>query len=466
MRRSCREPEDGRPPPRPLTPAACPAPSAVSAWPSLMPVARFLWGVSTSSYQVEGAAENDWTEWERHQRLKVRNERCGEASGHRARWRSDFGLLPSLGANAYRFSVERSAVEPEPGFFSEEALRAERDRVEALARLGIEPVATLHHYTHPRWFWARDGWENPESVASFRRYAAVVADALGPRVRLWVTLNEPIVFLLGGYLGGLIPPGHRNFARAARALEHLLAAHVEAAGVLREKIPGCRVGIAHNMLDFAPDRRASAFDRRLARAGERLYNLALLEAMVTGRMDWSFPGEGRARFAAPGFPASNAFVGVNYYSRVHIRFRGVPGAVGEFVYRDPEARGLTDMGWEIHPQGFDRVLRLAEGAGRPILVTENGIATRNDGLRRDFLREHALVLAHRLEAGSPIEGYFYWSLIDNFEWLEGFRPRFGLFEVDYATFARRRRPSADLFAELGRRFTGEAGAGSSFGART
>ena len=417
----------------------------------------FLWGVATSSYQIEGAAENDWTEWERQERLRVPSERCGEAAGHRARWRADLGLLPSLGANAYRFSVERSAVEPEPGLFSDEALGLERQRVDALVRLGIEPVATLHHYTHPRWFWAQGGWEAPESVAAFRRYAAVVADALGARVRLWVTLNEPIVFLLGGYLGGLIPPGQRSFASAARALEHLLAAHCEAASVLKEKIPGCRVGIAHNMLDFAPDRRSSTFDRRLAQAGERLYNLALLEAMATGRMDWSFPGQGRVRIDAPGFPASNDFVGVNYYSRVHIRFRGVPGAVGEFVYRDPEARGLTDTGWEIHPQGFDRILRQAEEAGRPILVTENGIATRDDRVRRDFLREHALVLAHRLEAGAPIEGYFYWSLIDNFEWLEGIRPRFGLFEVDYATFTRRRRPSADLFGELGRRFTARAG---------
>jgi beta-glucosidase len=425
----------------------------------------FLWGVSTSSYQVEGAAENDWTEWERQERLKVRGQRCGQASGHRERWRADFALLPSLGANSYRFSVERSAIEPEPGFFSEDALRAERDRVDSLGRLGIEPVVTLHHFTHPQWFWARGGWENPDSVAAFRRYAAVVADALGARARIWVTLNEPIVFLLGGYIGGLIPPGHRSFAAAARALEHLLRAHIEAAAVLKERIPGCHVGIAHNMLDFAPDRRESALDRRLARAGERLYNLALLEAMATGRMDWSFPGEGRARIEVPGFPASNDFVGVNYYSRVHIRFRGVPGAVGQFLYRDPESRGLTDTGWEIHPQGFDRVLRQAGEAGRPILVTENGIATQNDGLRRDFLREHALVLAHRLEAGAPIRGYFYWSLIDNFEWLEGFRPRFGLFEVDYATFARRRRPSADVFAELGRRFTAPASEESSSAAR-
>ncbi len=426
----------------------------------------FLWGVATSSYQVEGAAENDWTDWESRERLKAREERCGQASGHRDRWRADFSLLPSLAANAYRLSIERSAIEPAPGFFSDEALRLERDRVDALARLGVEPVVTLHHYTHPRWFWAQGGWDDPGSVAAFRRYAGVVADALGPRVRLWVTLNEPIVFLLGGYLGGLIPPGHRSFAAAARALGHLLRAHVEAVAVLREKAPGRRIGIAHNMLDFAPDRRNSALDRRLASAGERLYNLALLEAMTTGRMDWSFPGEGRARIDVPDFPSANDFVGVNYYSRVHIRFRGVPGAVGQFLYRDPETRGLTDTGWEIHPQGFDRVLRQAETAGRPIVVTENGIATANDGLRRDFLREHALVLAHRLAAGAPIRGYFYWSLLDNFEWLEGFRPRFGLYEVDYATFARRRRPSADLFAELGRRFTAEAGAESSFAART
>jgi beta-glucosidase len=420
----------------------------------------FLWGVATSSYQIEGASENDWTQWERQERLKARGERCGEAAGHRSRWRADFDLLPTLGANAYRLSVERSAVEPEPGFFSDEALRLERDRVDSLARLGVEPVVTLHHYTHPTWFWAQGGWESPESVAGFRRYAAVVADALGPRVRLWVTLNEPIVFLLGGYLGGLIPPGLKSFASAARALEHLLHAHVEAADVLVAKSPGSRIGIAHNMLEFAPDRRGSALDRRLAKHGERLYNLALLEAIATGDMDWSFPGQGRARFRVAGFPAANHFVGVNYYSRVHIRFRGVLGAVGQFLYRDPESRGLTDMGWEIHPQGFDGVLRQAETVGLPVIVTENGIATRDDRLRRDFLREHALVLAHRRAAGARIDGYFHWSLIDNFEWLEGFRPRFGLFEVDYATFARRRRPSADLFAELGRQFTAEADGGS------
>jgi beta-glucosidase len=424
---------------------------------------KFLWGVATSSYQIEGAAANDWTEWEREERLKVRGERCGPASGHRDRWRSDFDLLPALGANAYRYSIERSAVEPEPGVFSEEALRLERERVDALARLGIEPVVTLHHFTHPSWFQARGGWENPASVPGFRRYAGAVADALGPSVRTWVTLNEPIVFLLGGYIAGVMPPGRSSFSRAARALEHLLSAHVEAAGALAERSAGCRIGISHNMLDFAPDRRTNRLDRRLAAYGERLYNLALLEALATGEMDWRFPGKGRARFRVPGLIAANHFVGVNYYSRVHIRFRVTPGAIGQFLYRDPESRGLTDMGWEIHPEGFGRVLRQAEAVGLPVIVTENGIATGDDRIRCDFLRDHVRVLAERIAAGARIEGYFYWSLIDNFEWLEGFRPRFGLVDVDYATFARRPRPSAELFARLGRQFTG-AGGGESFAA--
>jgi beta-glucosidase len=416
------------------------------------PFPGFLWGVATSAYQVEGAPDNDWTEWESAGRLKAQADRVGAGSGHRERWASDFGLLPTISANAYRFSLERSRIEPEPGRFSERALAFEAERVAALVRMGVEPCVTLHHYTNPRWFHAAGGWEAAGSVAGFRRYAEEVGAALGSRVRLWVTLNEPVVFVLGGYLGGEIPPGRRGFASAASAFENLLRAHAEAAAVLREASPGARIGIAHNMLEFTPDRGAHALDRRLAREGDRLYNLALLEAIATGELDWSFPGQGRIRRRIDGFAGSHDYVGVNYYSRVHIRFRGLPGAIGEFFYRDPAARGLTDTGWEIRPEGFDHSLRQAERVGLPMLVTENGIATRDDRRRADFLREHALVLAHRRAAGARIDGYFYWSLLDNFEWLEGFRPRFGLFGVDYATMTRSRRPSADVFARLGREF--------------
>jgi beta-glucosidase len=424
-----------------------------------MGLPEFLWGVATSAYQVEGAPDNDWTEWERLERLKVRGTRCGRGAGHLERWRSDFALLPTLGANAYRYSLERSRIEPEPGKFREDMLAVERERAATLLRMGIEPCVTLNHYTHPRWFWARGGWEDPACVEGFRKFTEAAAAALGPRVKLWVTLNEPVVLLLGGYLGGEIPPGKRGFRAAARAFENMLRAHVEAAAAIRERVPESRIGIAHNMLEFAPDRRDRMLDRRLAHAGDRLYNLALLQAVATGDLDWWFPGEGRIRTRIAGLPAANDYVGVNYYSRVHIRFRGRPGKVGEFFYRDTTGQGLTDTGWEVHPHGFDRVLREAASTGLPVIVTENGIATSDDRRRCDFLREHLAVLAHRRDAGTPIAGYFYWSLIDNFEWLEGFRPRFGLFEVDYTTFARRRRPSADLFAQLGRRFKSPAAEG-------
>jgi beta-glucosidase len=344
-------------------------------------------------------------------------------------------------------------------------LELERRRVARLRRLGIEPVVTLLHYTHPLWFWREGGWENPESVSWFVRFASRVADALGPEVRHWTTLNEPIVLLLGGYLAGLIPPGHRSFAKSAVALEHLLRAHAEAAAVLRTG-PDTRVLLAHNMLDFEPDRPGHPVDRRLAAEGEALYNTSLLEAIATGRVRWAFPGEGRAEFRVDELPGATDLVGINYYSRVHLRFRGLPGKVGEFFYRDPRRRGLTQTGWEIHPEGFERVLAAAARAGRPLMVTENGIATEDDRVRRDFLREHALVLAHALRRGIDVRGYFYWSLLDNFEWLEGLRPRFGLYEVDYATFRRRRRPSADLFASLGKDFRREAAGRSSDAGRT
>jgi len=245
---------------------------------------------------------------------------------------------------------------------------------------------------------------------------------------------------------------------AAKAFEHLLLAHTEAAAEIRSRIPGARAGIAHNMLDFAPDRADSLADRRLAGAGEALYNRALLDGLATGDVRWIFPGKGRAAFSVQGLERSSDFVGVNYYSRVHLRLSNLFRMAGEFFYRDRDGRGLTEMGWEVHPQGLAPMVRLAASSGLPVIVTENGIATGDDRRRRAFLREHALVLSHLVAGGVPVQGYFYWSLLDNFEWLEGFRPRFGLFEVDYATGARRRRPSADTFASLGRTMARESAA--------
>ncbi len=411
----------------------------------------FLWGVATSAYQIEGGIENDWSDWEAQGRLRARHERCGRAADHHTLWPQDFLLLPAISANAYRFSLEWARIEPDEGKFSPGALSLARRRVETLRGLGIEPVLTLFHFTHPRWFW-RYGWESREGVEAFRRFVLRVADALGDLVDHWTVVNEPLVFILGGYLDGSIPPGRRSLPLAMKALEGLLRAHTEAAAVVRSRNPKAQLGLAHNMMGFAPERAGSWLDRAVAAAADRFYNRALLEGIATGVLDFRFPLSGRFRFVNADLPAACDFVGVNYYSRLHLRFSGRRRLLHEFFYRDARGRGLTDTGWEVHPAGLESSLRIAAETGRPLLVTENGIATRQDALRCDFLREHALMLGQALRSGIDLRGYFYWSLLDNFEWLEGFAPRFGLFEVDYATYRRRRRPSANVFAELGRRF--------------
>jgi len=411
----------------------------------------FLWGAATSSYQLDGGPASDWARWEEAGRLYARHERCGAGTGHDRRWEADLSLLPAIGANAYRFSVEWSRIEPERGRIEGAPLEELRRRVEYLRASGIDPMLTLFHYTHPAWFWGF-GWDRREGREAFLGFVRRVADAVGDLVGWYSLLNEPIVFLLGGYLDGCIPPGRKDFAAGGRALEGMLRCFGEAAAILRGANPDARFGIAHNMLDFAPERAHAWADRLLTRAADRFYNLALLEGMATGDFDLRMPLVGRARFRIPDLPASIDFVGVNYYSRVHLKFPGRTRLAGDFSYRDRHGRGLTDLGWEIHPAGLERSLREAARSGKPVIVTENGIATRNDALRADFLREHALVLLHARERGLDLRGYFHWSLLDNFEWLEGFAPRFGLFEVDYATLARRRRPSADVFAMLGRSF--------------
>lgn len=411
----------------------------------------FFWGVATSAYQIEGGIENDWTSWEAEGRLRARHDRCGRAADHERLWKQDFLLLPALSANAYRFSVEWARIEPEEGSFSEKALAHYRQRALTLAKLGIEPVVTLFHFTHPKWFW-RYGWETREGVEAFLLYVRRVADALGDLVAFYTIVNEPLVFILGGYLDGSIPPGRKSFPLAMKALEGILRAYTGAAAILHAHNPEARFGIAHNMMSFAPERKGSWLDRAIASSADRFYNRALLAGMATGRLDFRFPLLGRSRFVNADLPAACDFVGVNYYSRLHLRFSGRSRLLHEFFYRDAHGRGLTDTGWEIHPAGMESCLRLAAETGRPVWITENGIATRNDALRCDFLREHALMIGHALRSGVDLRGYFYWSLLDNFEWLDGFAPRFGLFEVDYATYRRRRRPSADVFAELGRRF--------------
>lgn len=413
-----------------------------------------LWGTAVSHYQVEGGDACDWSEWERAGR--VRGGPCGDAVDSWHRYEEDADLARDAGANAFRLSISWSRVEPKEGKFDDKALARYRRLVEHLVRIGLEPCVTLFHYTHPIWFHERTPWIGTASIQRFRRFAARVADVLGDLVRFWVPLNEPLVFLLAGWFDGQIPPGVADPQAVARVFDHLLAAHAGAAAAIRERSPGSVIGIAHNMMAFAPERPSSFLDTLLAGFAHRCYNRSLVEAFATGRWDFLLPPTTRIRGQRDDLPASLDVFGVNFYSRLHLRCPGTTRLIGEFQYRDASGTGLTDNGWEIIPDAFPALLEEASAAGFPLVITENGLADADDRLRADFLESHFAAIRRAEERGIPVHGYFHWSLVDNFEWLDGFGPKFGLYAVDRRTMQRTPRASVETFRRLGRAFLAKA----------
>ncbi|MBF5042388.1 glycoside hydrolase family 1 protein [Aggregicoccus sp. 17bor-14] len=407
----------------------------------------FTFGVATSAYQVEGGIENDWSAWERAGRLKEPHMRCGRAVDHWRRYREDYRLAREVGARAFRLSLEWARIEPEPGRFDGSVLEGYRERLLALKAEGLRPVVTLHHFTHPTWFHARSPWHRPESIPAFRAYARVCARLLEGLDALVISFNEPMVLLLGGYLQGLMPPGLQDAAACMQALENLVRAHVAAREELGEVLGRVELGISQNLLAFAPDRRWHPLDRALVRLGAHAYNHALLEALSTGKLRVSMPGVARARADVPGAQGSCAFVGVNYYTRAHLRFLPQRPFLA-FRFKDPRGRGLTDIGWEQHPEGLGQLLREVQRYGLPIWVTENGIDDRTGTRRPHYLHAHLAQVLGALRDGVDVRGYLHWSLLDNFEWLEGWGPRFGLYRVDFDTLERHATPACGYFRQV------------------
>ncbi|MBL8115770.1 MAG: glycoside hydrolase family 1 protein [Acidobacteria bacterium] len=406
--------------------------------------------MAVSHYQVEGDDPCDFTEWEAAGRTN--GGACGAAVGSWERYEEDVDLALSIGANAFRFSVSWSRVERERGRFDDAALARYRRLVDHCVRLGVTPVVTLLHYTHPVWFHRETPWTDRASVPAFARFARRVAEALGDGVRVYTVLNEPLVMLLGGFLDGQIPPGLADPRALGLALGNVYAAHAEAANEIRDVSSAAAVGLAHNVMAFAPERPRNPLDRLLARIAHGFYNRDFLEAFLTGRWDLYLPPFTRLRGRNPDLAGSLDFIGVNYYSRLHLRFPGRLRGVADFGYRDRTGRGLTDNGWEIVPEDFEPLLVELSGYGLPLLVSENGLADAADRHRARFLEEHVAAVLRANAQGANVSGYFHWSLVDNFEWLDGYGPKFGLFAVDRQTMKRSPRPSAEAFTALARRF--------------
>ena len=406
----------------------------------------FLWGASTSAHQVEGGnTNNDWAAWEEAGRVHVP---AGLACDHYHRFHEDFDLARNLFHNAHRFSLEWSRIEPEEGRFSDEALRHYREVLEALRARRIEPVVTIHHYTIPRWLAEKGGWDNGEIEQYFIRYVKRVVVAYGDLVRWWITLNEPVVQVFKGWLIGQWPPGRvGDYPRAFQAIRHMLRAHVLAYHAIHEHRPDAMVSVAKHCLALTPNHPHNPFDVISTWSRDFLFNNLFIEALHTGWL--ALPGQFFERLP---FGRTLDFIGINYYTRDFVRNTGLtlPGIVGLSGTLENERKigKRNGLGWEVYPEGLGHFLRVFRRYKLPLLITENGVPTNDEDDRWGFIHLHLWQVMRAMSAGIPVVGYLYWSLLDNYEWADGYNPKFGLIGVKFATQDRIVRPSARWLADV------------------
>jgi beta-glucosidase len=405
----------------------------------------FLWGAATSSHQVEGGNDNDWTAWEAEEGHIVDGHRSGDAAGWWAgRAEEDLRRAADLGMNAHRMSLEWSRIEPEAGIFDRAAFDRYRAILEAGRAAGLTMMVTLHHFTLPRWVSRLGGLTSAQLPELFEGYAARVARELGDAIDLLATFNEPSVVALMGYAGDRWPPGRGRLDAAFGALDRVLSGHGRAYRAVKRERPSLPTGIVLNLPTFEPASRGW-LDRAVAAAQDWAFNGAVLHALSTGTLLPPLPIR-RER----GLPRSLDWVGLNYYGRYAVRFalRAPDRLFGDHVQEGSIRTEDNDWG-APHPEGMIAQLRRLEGAlGVPTYVTENGIFDPTDTRRPRFLVEHVRALERAVETGVDVRGYFHWSLVDNFEWAEGWTTPFGLFALDRATQERTPRASAKVYGRI------------------
>ncbi len=413
----------------------------------------FLWGVATAAHQVEGDCNNNnWSKWETARdeqgRPRIKNAQvAGKACEHWSRFREDIRLMQALDVKAYRFSMEWSKIEPREGEIDTTALQHYHEVCDALLEAGIKPVVTFYHFTHPLWFEEKGAFEQEENIAAFVRFCELLFREFHEQVEIWCTINEPEVVASQGYFTGTFPPGKKDPQRTAIVLQNLLIAHVQVYERLKQ-LPGgaqAQIGIVKNVMQFEPSRRWHLLDWAVARQLDELFNASILKFFRTGHFDFSLPGLANVRHEDRRAMRSLDFIGLNYYSHLHAKFEWSTSAFFTFTF--PEDAIMTDMPYTIYPEGFYRALQEMQKLNVPIYVTENGIADAKDDRRALFISRYLYALHRAMQDGVAVRGYFYWSLMDNFEWAEGYDMKFGLYEVDFNTQQRRLREGARAFVD-------------------
>jgi len=402
----------------------------------------FLWGVGTSAYQIEGAAQSDGKEesiWDRFclKSGAIQNQNTGDiATDHYHRWKEDVEILKQLKVKSYRFSISWPRFFP-GGKINPQGLAFYNQLIDELFKANIEPMVTLYHWDLPQSLQDKGGWPNRDIVDSYLAYVRAAFEAFGDRVNYWITHNEPWVIAVLGYELGVHAPGIKDSNAALKAAHHLLLSHGLAVREMRSlaKRP-IKIGIALNLSPVHPirDPQASHYDLYL----NRLYLDVLFKGVYPSEIDMQASAEDMRIISEP-----IDFLGVNYYTRVLIQPNGKPLLDCPNPY--------SSM-WEFYPQGLGEIIEriVNDYFSNEIYITENGTAIDgiDDPMRIAYIDAHLKKIEELIKKGISIKGYFAWSFLDNFEWAHGYGKRFGLVHVDYTTLKRTIKSSGHWYAKF------------------
>ena len=405
----------------------------------------FLWGTATASHQVEGNnTNNNWWKWE--QEGHTNGSAAIAADWWGGRWREDFDRAAETGQNAHRLSIEWSRVQPTPDRWDEDAIERYRTMLRGLRDRNMTALVTLHHFTDPLWVTERGAWETEEIVPLFEKYVRKMVDSLKEYTNLWVTINEPNVYALSGYVTGDFPPGKKDLKQAMPVIANMVRGHAAAYRAIHELQPEARVGYALHFRPMVPRLSWSPLDRLMRNIRYEGVNMGFPTAISTGVMKTPI-----GNFNIPEAKGTQDYLGLNYYSVDTVWF---DLAKADQMFSNsgyPKDADMSDTNFLANiPHGiYDSIKWIVRTyPNLPIIVTENGVEDFDDHMRPRYLVQHLHEVWRTVNFNWPVKGYFHWSLVDNFEWERGWTQRFGLWGLDLDTQKRIRRPSVDLYAEI------------------
>lgn len=423
---------------------------------------NFLWGAASAAYQVEGAYNEDGKGagiWDALNEGHVKyGENANESADHYHHYKEDVALMKQIGLKSYRFSVSWPRVMPQKGIVNEEGLAFYSRLVDELRQAGIEPMITLYHWNLPMWAHEYGGWENPQIIEDFAEYTKLVVGALSGKVCYWITINEPQCFVGAGYLGGNHAPFEQKKEQTGKIMRHVMLAHGKAVQIIRNTAVGeVLVGFAPTGSGVTPMEES---EEEIEKAKKWTYseiqgvgsNVWWMDPMILGQVPQGLKGtiseEDLDTICQP-----LDFFGVNIYNSFNPNLSDAE----ERGYRYP-GMPRNSMGWPITPDVLYWMAKFHYGRYHlPIMITENGMPNLDfvmldgkvhDPQRTDFIHRYLKGVKRAVEEGIPVLGYQYWSILDNFEWAEGFDPRFGLIYVDYRTKERILKDSAYFYADV------------------